>query len=84
MYEEEELTLPVTYKGKELSFPLKIVPQGYVYRFVVQVDDAEVIFEKDDEGKYRAILSKPDEHQGKLPDKELLAAIHDVIVSLTN
>ncbi len=84
MSDEEELALPVTYKGKEYSFPLKIVPQGYVYRFVVQIDHAEIIFEKDDEGEYRAVLNKPDEHQGKLPEKELLAAIHDVIVSLTN
>jgi len=84
MDDEEQLVLPVTYKGKELSFPLKIVPQGYVYRFVVQIDNAEVIFEKDDEGEYRAILNKPDEHQGKLPDQELLIAIHDVIISLTS
>ena len=84
MNDEEELSLPVTYQGKELSFPLKIVPQGYVYRFVVQIGDAEVIFEKDDAGEYRAVLSKPDEHRGKLPEKELLAAIHAVIISLTS
>ena len=82
--DEEQLSLPVTYKGKELSFPLKIVPQGYVYRFVVKIDDMEVIYEKNDEGEYRAIISKPDEHQGKLPERELLEAISEVIVSLTS
>ena len=82
--DEEQLTLPVTYKGKELSFPLKIVPQGYVYRFIVQIDDAEVIYERDDEGEYRAIISKPDEYRAKLPERELLEAISKVIVSLTS
>lgn len=82
--EDEQLTLPVIYKGKELSFPLKIVPQGYVYRFVVQINDIEVIYEKDDEGAYRAIISKPDEQVGKLPERELLQAISEVIISLTS
>jgi hypothetical protein len=80
---EDGLELPVTYKGQELLFPLKVVPQGYVYRFVVQIDDLEVVYEKDDAGEYRAVIAKPDEYKGKLPEKELLEAICEVIVSLT-
>lgn len=79
---DEDLMLPVTYKGKELLFPLKVVPQGYVYRFVVQIDELEVIFEKDDGGEYRAVIAKPDEYKGKLPDRELLEAVCEVIVSI--
>lgn len=77
-----DLELPVTYKGKELLFPLKVVPQGYVYRFVVQIENLEVIYEKDDEGEYRAMIAKPDEYKGKLPERELLEAINEVIVSI--
>ena len=82
--DDEQLTLPVIYKGKEYSFPLKVVPQGYVYRFVLQIDEAEVTFERDEEGEYRAIISKPDEHKGKLPERALLEAISEVIISLTS
>jgi hypothetical protein len=81
---DEPLLLLVIYKGKELSFPLKVVAQGYVYRFFVQIDDLEIIYEKDDEGELRALISKPDEYRGKLPDRELLEAISKVITSLTS
>lgn len=80
---EYDLELPVTYKGKELLFPLKVVPQGYVYRFLVKIEEAEMIYEKDDEGEYRAVIAKPDEYKGKLPERELLEAIGEVIRSIS-
>lgn len=75
--------LPVTYKGTEFNFPLRIVPQGYTYKFVVQIDAVEVIYERDDSGELRAIISNPEEHTAKLPEHGLLAAIGEVIQSLT-
>jgi hypothetical protein len=81
---DETLNLPVTYKGAELNFPLRILPQGYTYKFVVQIGEAEVIFERDDSGDLRALISNPDGHpEQKPPEHGLLAAIGEVIESLT-
>ena len=81
--DDDAFELPVVYKGEELLLPLKVVPQGYTYKFVLQLDnDLEVIYDKDDEGAFRATLSKPDEYKGKLPDVELLKAISEVLEKL--
>ncbi len=80
---EEGLMLPVTYKGEELSFPLRIVPQGYVYRFAVLIHDIEVIYERDDAGELRALIARPDEVLLPLPDTDLVMAVGEVLQSLT-
>lgn len=56
---DHELSLPVDYKGKELEFPFSMVAAGYIYRFVVQIGEAEVVFERDEGGELRAPDSKP-------------------------
>ena len=77
----ESLILPVTYKGKELEFPLQIVPQGYTYRFIVLIETVEVIFEQDEQGAFRAIANHA--HEPKhLPERGLLEAITVVIQSM--
>ena len=79
---DEQHILPITYKGEELEFPLQIVPMGFTYKFIVTVGDAKLIYEKDDEGEYRAMLADPNVFTGKMPDRELLIAINEVLQSL--
>jgi hypothetical protein len=76
---EDEYILPVTYKGKDLAFPLRIIPQGYTYKFLVVLDEATVIFERDDQGELRALLQDPELNEGKLPETGLLAALSEVL-----
>ena len=78
----DELQLPVTYNNINYDFPLRIVPQGFVYHFAVQVGDVEVIFERDDSGELRAIIYNQDVITGKLPDTGLLKAIIEVLEQL--
>ena len=78
----DEPQLPVTYKNVDYDFPLRIVPRGFVYHFAVQVGDAEVIFERDDEGSLRAIIYNQDVMPGKLPEAGLLEAIINVLEQL--
>ena len=54
----DELTLPLTYNGEELEFPLKMYPYGYTFRVEVLISDTPVIFEPDEEGSYRALADK--------------------------
>lgn len=76
---EHSLWLPVDYKGRELEFPFSVAAQGHVYKFIVQVEDAEVVFERDEGGELRAIIQTPETFTGKLPDTELLQAIAETI-----
>ncbi len=79
---EESLEIPVTYQGHELSFPCRVIPSGYQYAFLVEIDGQPVRFEPDEEGKYRAALEaamgKPDVKM----DAGLLQAIARVIESV--
>jgi len=80
---EDMLTLPVSYRDTEYNFPFRIIPQGYTYRFVVTVDELEVIFERDDSGELRALtVDSSITDRMRLPEPGLLAAIAAVIDSL--
>lgn len=76
---DDVVKLPVEYKGEELEFDMRILRRGYTLRFVVLVNDAEVIFERDEQGEYRAIVLNADEHNAGLIPQDLLAAIHKSI-----
>jgi hypothetical protein len=55
---DEPFLIPVSYKGVEREFEATLQVLGYTHRFNVQVEGAEVIFERDEEGQYRAIVSQ--------------------------
>ena len=55
---DEPFLIPVNYKGIEWEFEATLQIFGYTHRFNVLVEGTEVIFERDEEGQYRAILSQ--------------------------
>ena len=75
--------LPVSYQGRELEFPFKVIAHGYMTRYVIIVGDVEVSFEKDDFGELRAVIYDQDQLQGKLPERALLQAITETLQQLT-
>ena len=75
--------LPVAYNGNDFEFPFKIVAQGYTHRYVVSVDDVEVVYERDDQGAFRALIYHLELITTKLPERDLLEAISNVIQELT-
>jgi len=81
---DAELMLPVEYKGKEYEFPFKVVLQGYAPRYVVLVDELEVIFERDDQGELRAIVYNQEGLTASLPAHGLLEVISATIQQLTS
>ncbi len=70
----EDLTLELSYNGKELSLPIQLIRWGYTYRLQVIINGTPVIFERDEERNWRAMIEENNNlHQP--PDKNLLEAI---------
>ena len=71
--------IPLTYKGKELNLPARLLVQGYVYKIEVVIDETKVLYEKDDEGQWRALIEGDDVPHHKSPD---LALLQDIATTL--
>ena len=79
---DDELKLPVNYNGEEREYPFRVIPQGFATRFAVLVNDVEVIFERDDQGDFRAMIYN-DAEKHALFEPELLKSIAAVIKIIT-
>lgn len=55
----EEFELSIKYRGGTKVFTCSFAQLGYTYRFIVQIDGNEVIFEPDEERNFRARLTSP-------------------------
>lgn len=69
----EPFDLPVTVNNRDLLFPARLLQLGYTHKFQVNVYGTEVLFEPDEEGRYRALV-QPEDISKELTG-ELLAAI---------
>ena len=74
---DDPFFLPVVFKGIEHQFEASLNRRGYVAVLEINVHDALVIFERDEQGDWRAIL--PEDQAGKTPDVALLRAIGEAI-----
>ena len=83
---DDSFIIPVEYQGKELELEAQLLRMGYIYKIkVITGEGVEVIFEKDDEGNFRAILPDgADEKNRNNVDVYLLQAIAQTLTeSLT-
>ena len=76
---EELLSIDVLCRGKEYSFEARIVSQGYTQKFHVLINGIEVIYEPDEERKYRAILKELGHASIKDLDIDLIKAVGEQI-----
>ena len=67
--------LPVTWQEKELLLPATYVPSGYTHKIAVRLQEAEVFFEPDEEGSYRAFSAPEDGAALEKINKGLLQAV---------
>ena len=65
---EEPFILTIDYNGREYTFEARLAAIGYTHKFYVVVNGKEVVYEPDEERKYRAILSGAD--QEKVTEQE--------------
>lgn len=54
---DERFLLSVTYKGEVLKYDAEMRYYGYVHKVAVDVDGLMVMFEPDEEGNYRALVT---------------------------
>jgi hypothetical protein len=74
---EDSFFIPVVYRGEEMQFPASLVRRGYTYGLHVIIRHTIVVFERDEEGSWRALM--PAEEKGKPPETQLLQALADAI-----
>jgi len=74
---EHYFELPVVYKNEELLFNGRLATFAYHYKFYINVNGQELIFERDDEANLRAIA--PDAALTPPIDKELIEKIGEVL-----
>ena len=72
---EEEFQLPVSFNNKELIFPARLLNYGYSYKLEVSIDDTKLLFERDEERNWRALISYEDIMADKKISVELVKAI---------
>ncbi|GAB3428004.1 hypothetical protein [Niabella aquatica] len=77
---EHYFELPVTYKNENLLLNGRLVTFAYDYKFYVNVEGQELIFEQDDERNFRVIA--PESNVKKPIEKELVEKITEVLRSL--
>ena len=79
---EEQFQLPVTFNNKELTFPARLLNYGYSYKLEVDIDGIKVLFERDEERNWRALISYEDIMANKKLSVDLLKAIVSSIEEL--
>ena len=72
--------IPITYRGKEIQLPARLVPFGYTYRIEVDVSGTVIWFERDEERHWRALIN-PESGDPKV-DAGLINAIIEMLDSL--
>lgn len=77
---EQTIEIPVEIWGTERLYLGRVQAWQYGLRFLVDVDGVEMRLERDDAGEFRAML--PEDFAGKMPDKEVIAAIIMVLDGL--
>ncbi len=79
---DEPFEIVVTYKHTQLSFTAFLLKYGYSYKIQVLVKGQQVLFEPDEERKYRAIIELNDGNHPARIDAGLLQAIAEEIESI--
>jgi len=75
----QNFIIPVIYKGEETDFEASFQPWGYTYRIAVDLFGTTVLFEPDEEGSYRAMMSPDAIIISNTINKPLLQAIIKVL-----
>ncbi|MCT3897362.1 hypothetical protein HZQ13_04545 [Elizabethkingia anophelis] len=70
---EDYFNLPVEYNNEELIFKIRLITFKYGYKFYININEQELIFENDDEGDLRVIV--PNNNSTSNIDKNLVGAV---------
>ena len=81
---EEIFPIIVFYNGREHTFEFRLVTVGYTHRFYADINGTEVIFEPDEERKYRVVVPSSLAGKSHLSEQDmgLLEALAGQLCSL--
>lgn len=79
---DDGFEIPVSYKGKDLSFPAQLQAFGYTHRILVHVNGVDIQLEPDEERNYRAMIVDAEQAGAEKLDAGLVAAIVEVVESI--
>ena len=79
---DDGFEIPVSYKGKDYSFPAQLQAFGYTHRILVNIDGVELRLEPDEERNYRALVVDPEQAGAEKLEAGLIAAIVEVVESI--
>lgn len=77
---EEEFFLPIEFKGQTLELPCVFRKLGYTYKIAVRVSDKDLLFEPDEEGRFRAALVNWQDDRSGI-DRQLLEVITEQLTA---
>lgn len=76
---DETFQLPVTFNEKEMLFPAQLHLYGYTQKIEVLVNDLSVMYERDEERAWRAIIDPVVLEKNRSISLPLLQAIANAI-----
>lgn len=75
----DRFQIPVVYIGEEVLFNAELINYGYFYKIQVDLYGTIVLFERDDENNFRAIMPYEEIGKNVIVDLELLKCISTVL-----
>jgi len=79
---DNNFELPVRYKGRDLLFPAQWHQYRYGLRIEVSVDGKDILFERDEEMNWRAIVGQAVQEDNRPVSSELLQAMAESIETI--
>ena len=73
------LQIPITYKGEDLLLNAAVKAYGYVHKIEVDVNGQTIIFEQDEEGLYRAVIPFEELSMSPGVNAEILSLVATVL-----
>lgn len=77
-----KLVITVNYQGKKLEFEVRLRRMGYLHKMEVMINETPILFEPDEEGKYRALVKMEQVEGSNEVSIGLLQAIAQQLESL--
>jgi hypothetical protein len=76
---DDGFELPVSFHGKEFLFPAQLHQYGYVPKIEIDVNGVSILYERDEERNWRAIVDSSAIEKNSSINVELLHAIANSI-----
>ena len=73
----------MTCDGKEFEFPARLLKYGYTFALEVDIEGTKIIYERDEERNWRAVMPYGEIAVSKSINADLLKAVSEAIEAIT-